>query len=235
VFIVIPFKFVSESWVANEAPYYFVMQPWFDLFFFIYIYFDSFTTVFASGIVYCFYVYLLLLLYITIFFGALLYSSLWFFIGYGCFLLVGCLALLMLFFALSFSLYLVENIFKTPVAGLVLLSREFMALEDEDLWVSSNIFYFDWQIQNSKDFQVPLRAKETRIFMTLLRLFFDEPLRSLQYSVFAGELTDFRNRQRVKFLERNRFRELTQGLKPKRKFRRFKKSERGFFRSFASS
>lgn len=235
VFMVISSKFVFESWVANEAPYYFVMQPWFDLFVFIHIYFESYTTIFIEGILYVFYVYLVLLFYITVSFGAILYSGLWFFIGHGCFFLFGYLVLFIFFFFFSLSLYLIDRVFKTPVAGLVLLSREFLALEDEDLWVSSNIFYFDWQIQNSRDFQVPLKAKETRVFITLLKLFFDEPLRNLQYSVFASELTDFRNRQRFKYLEKKRFRELTQELTSKHKFRRFKKLRSGVLRSSGSS
>jgi hypothetical protein len=98
VFMVILSKFVFESWVANEAPYYFVMQPWFDLFVFIHIYFESYTTIFIEGILYVFYVYLVLLFYITVSFGAILYSGLWFFIGHGCFFLFGYLVLFIFFF-----------------------------------------------------------------------------------------------------------------------------------------
>lgn len=226
VLSVVPFGFVIESWVANEAPYYFVMQPWFDLVFFVSVFFNSTVFFFAYGIVYSFYLYLISVLSSIMFFNVILDSGLWLFTLSGGFVIFCYLVLFFMFFCVASGLYLVDIIFKGPIAGLVLLSREFMSIEDEDLWISSNIFYMDLQIKKTKEFILPLKTKEIEAFVTLIKLFFDEPLRDLQYGIFSGALTEFRRSQRAGFLERRRSRGLLRGLVPKRKFRRFKKHKR---------
>jgi hypothetical protein len=220
-------EFVFESWVANGAPYHFVIQSWIDLLFFTSIFWDLLGVPFMHGIVYNFYVYLILIVYLTTFFDGVVNSVIWILVWYGGFGFFNFLSLFLFFSFVAISLYFIDSVFKVPVAGLVLLSREFLALEDEDLWISSNIFYMDMQIKKAKDFVVPLKVKEIEAFMTLTRLFFDEPLRDLQYNVFSNELSEFRHFQRKGFVQRKRMRELIRGLTPKRKFTRFKKHKRG--------
>lgn len=223
IFTIIPSKFVIELWVANEAPYYLFVQLWFDLLFFFHLFLDLTAFVFVANIAYILYIYLIAFGYLTIFFGALLYSSLWFFVLYGCVTFFCFATFFAFFFLVSLGLYLIDVIFKTPVAGLVLLSRDFMSIEDEDLWVSSNVFHMDMRIKEAEEFVVPLKSKEIEVFTTLIKLFFDMPFRDLQYGLFSGELVEFRSLQRAKFLEKKRLRALSKGFVPKRKFRRFKK------------
>ncbi len=223
IFPIIPSKFVIELWVANEAPYYLFVQLWFDLLFLFYMFLDSTFYVFILSLAYVLYIYLILVSYLTIFFGAILYSSLWFFALSGCFTVFCCIILFVFFFLVSLGLYVIEATFRTPVAGLVLLSRDFLSIEDEDLWVSSNVFHMDMRIKEAEEFVVPLKSKEIEVFTTLIKLFFDVPFRDLQYGLFSGELVEFRSLQRAKFLEKKRLRALSKGLVPRRKFRRYKK------------
>ena len=226
IFAISPSKFVIELWAANEAPYYLCVQLWFDLLFFLFMFLDSISFVFVASILYIFYIYLISFSYLTIFFGAIVYSSLWFFILGGCFMVFCCLMLFIFFSILSSGLYIIDAIFKTPIAGLILLSRDFMAVEDEDLWVSSNVFYMDMRIKEAEEFVVPLKSKEIEVFTTLIKLFFDVPFRDSQYNLFSGELAEFRDLQRVKLMEKKRLRVSFKGLVPRRKFRRFKKHKK---------
>ncbi len=57
-----------------------------------------------------------------------------------------------------------DKIFRTPFAGLILFSKDFLAIEDEDLWISSNIFYLDSKIIQSDSMSIPLKVQDIDVF-----------------------------------------------------------------------
>lgn len=200
----------SSLLLFDETTYY-IFSSFYDLFFLI-----NFGLNINSNILYFFF------FYSVFFFNFLNFSGILFFFCFGLFILLNCFFFLLIFFFFAVNLKILEKIFKGPLAGLVLLSREFLAFEDEDLWVSSNIFYLDQQILESENFQIPLKAKEIEVFNTLIKLFFDVPLRNRQYNLFSGDLYAFRKELKVFRSLKQLDRERNKQLKKKRRSILFK-------------
>jgi len=66
-----------------------------------------------------------------------------------------------------------------------------LVLENEDLWVSANFFYFDNKIVESEQLAIPLKSNEFQVFYTLLHLFhkFPQPIFDKSYTSFAKNFT----------------------------------------------
>lgn len=110
------------------------------------------------------------------------------------FFLLSYLVLILVFFCLiSFVLNFYDFLFKSNLAGLFLFSRDFLSVEDEDLWISSHIFYFDNRVIESRDFKIPLTSEEIEVFSTIIRIFFDIPFKNSEYYFFSNQLFFFKN------------------------------------------
>jgi hypothetical protein len=200
----------SDLLLFDETTYY-IFSSFYDLFFLINLGFNI-----NNNILYFFFFY-------SIFFFSFLNSSgTVFFFWFGLFILLNFFFFLLIFFFFTVNLKFLEKTFKGPVAGLVLLSKEFLAFEDEDLWVSSNIFYLDQQILESENFLIPLKVKEIEVFNTLVKLFFDAPLKNRQYNLFSGDLYAFRKELKVFRSLKQLDRERNKQLKKKRRSILFK-------------
>jgi len=58
-------------------------------------------------------------------------------------------------------------------------------LEEEDLWISCNLFYFDQRISESAELYLPVKDSDVEVFSTLLSLFFKFPYKSFNVDYFS--------------------------------------------------
>src|SRR6185312_16408985 len=108
-----------------------------------------------------------------------------------------CLLILILFlfgfFVICFSIVLkiLDKFLHVSVPGILFFSSDFLVLENEDLWVSANFFYFDNKIVESEQLAIPLKSNEFQVFYTLLHLFhkFPQPIFDKSYTSFAKNFT----------------------------------------------
>lgn len=189
------FFFSFPLW-SDEITYYF-FSLFYDLFFFsnlinfdffflphyLFFIFFSFVQAYVGNFIFSFYFFVLFS------FGIFLLSYLFF------------ISFLFIFISLAMNFY--DFIFKSKIAGLFFLSRDFLAVEDEDLWVCSNMFYFDNQVIESKDFKIPLTSDDIEVFSTIIRMFFDIPFKSSEYYIFSNQLFLFKS-DFLKHLNRKR-------------------------------
>jgi len=139
----------------------------------------------------------------------------------GLFFFVVIYLFLFSFFSFCWFLNIFDSFFYTKLASLLFLSKDIVALEEEDLWISSNFFFFDRKVSISKDFKISLTSNEIEVFYTLIQLFFNLPLKNNDYLIFSNELFNFRHANIAKL---RKFKKLPVGLpsKAKRKKLRFK-------------
>lgn len=188
--------FFSFPLWSDEITYYF-FSLFYDLFFFsnlinfdffflphylLFIFF-SFAQVYVGNFIFSFYFFVLFS------FGIFLLSYLFF------------ISFIFIFISLAMNFY--DFIFKSKIAGLLFLSRDFLSVEDEDLWVCSNMFYFDNQVIESQDFKISLTSDDIEVFSTIIRMFFDIPFKSSEYYIFSNQLFLFKS-DFLKHLDRKR-------------------------------
>jgi hypothetical protein len=108
------------------------------------------------------------------------------------------------FFILSFASFFLEKLFRQRLASLFLFSRDFLCLEDEDMWVSSNILYFDDRLVESENVYVRLKIHEIDVFYTLMALFFDVHKTSALYSKYNVDfaLLEMRKNEKKKYFRK---------------------------------
>ncbi len=181
---------------SDEITYYF-FSLFYDLFFFsnllnfdffflphyLFFIFFSFVQAHVGNFIFSFYFFVLFS------FGIFLLSFLFF------------ISFLFIFISLTMNFY--DFIFKSRIAGLFFLSRDFLSVEDEDLWVCSNMFYFDNQVIESKDFKILLTIDDIEVFSTIIRMFFDIPFKNSEYYIFSNQLFLFKS-DFLKHLDRKR-------------------------------
>lgn len=181
------FSFFPVSLWSDEITYYF-FSYFFDFLFFSH-------SIQLNFFYLPHYLFFSFFSFIQFYFGNFLFysSSVFSFFLFGFFLL-GFLFFLFFFFCIvSFVLNFYDFLFKSKLAGLLLFSRDFLSVEDEDLWVSSHIFYFDNRIIESKEFKIPLTSEEIEVFSTIVRIFFDIPSKNSEYYAFSNQLMLFKS------------------------------------------
>lgn len=108
-----------------------------------------------------------------------------------------CLLILVLFLfgifivCFAFVLKIIDRFLYVSIPGIVFFSSDFLVLENEDLWISANFFYFDNKIMESERLSLPLRNNEFQVFYTLLQLFhkFPQPVFDNLYISFSKNFT----------------------------------------------
>lgn len=94
----------------------------------------------------------------------------------------------MFFFSFCFWFFFFEKFFKFPLFGFFVFSKDFLYVEDDDLWISSNLFFWDNQIINLNDFKLKLTVSERDVFFTLVYMFFDKLLNDSLYKTISRQL-----------------------------------------------
>lgn len=177
--------FFSIPLWSDEITYY-IFTSLFDLFFFSHILnFNMFF--FPHLALFSFFSF------VQFYFGNFIFCFKFFtFFFFGCFLLASILSVFFFVFLFAVALNFLETVLKSNIAGLVVFSRDFLSIEDEDLWVSSNIFYFDDKLIEAKKFKMPLTAHEIEVFSTIIKLFFNVPNKNVEYHKYANQIMTFR-------------------------------------------
>ena len=174
--------FFSVLW-PDENTYY-VFFSFFNLLFLSHLFSLNF---FFSFFHYIYFYFLSNVSSIFIYENALIYML------FGFFLLFLFFLSFCFFCFFSFILNFFEILFKTKLAGLLMFSKDFLSIEDEDLWVSSTIFYFDNKVLEVKDFKTSLSVQEIEVFQTIVKLFFEVPSKNFEYLFFSNELLMYKN------------------------------------------
>lgn len=187
--------------LSDETTYYAFLSL-FDFFFFLQI-IGWFKIFYFIGF-YLFYFFIFSFSY----FYFICYSIIIVFLVFGLFFCLFFYLSLFLFFLFSWGLNIFDSFFHTKLTNLIFLSKDIVALEDEDLWISSNFFYFDDKIIMSKDFKTSLSSNEIEAFSTLIHFFFNLPLKDSNYRFFSNELSIFRN---ANILKSRKFKKLSSG------------------------
>jgi hypothetical protein len=180
------FFFISDLLLLPDESTYYLFSIFYDFYFFCYLFMFNF-------LINCF-VYFLFMLFIFfvsffkfLFFGK--FFCIYFFYVFFIFVLVFDLFFLFLIFvSFNFFIFFFDKFFKTPFAGLIFLSKDFLTIEDEDLWVSSNIFYLDLKLIQSDALNIPLKVQEIDVFFTLVTLFFDTQKMNVDYFQYTSDL-----------------------------------------------
>lgn len=169
--------------LADESVSYSLFSIFRDVYFFIYVCSSNLFFSYFIYYLYFFFVFFLVFLKFLVFerFSCILFFSLFF----SLFILFDFFVVFLFFFILNFFLFFLEKLFKQRLASLFLFSKDFLCLEDEDLWVSSTILYFDDKLIEFENVYVRLKTHEIDVFHTLLHLFFDVHKTNVQYAKYT--------------------------------------------------
>lgn len=203
-FFVSIFKEVLKYFFKNNYSNYFVLNSslifslvlWPDentyYVFFSFFNFLFFSNLFHLNFFFSFFHYIYFY-FLSNIFTIFIYKNFLIYIFFGFFLLFLFFLVFLFFVFFSFVLNSLEILFKTKLSGLVLFSKDFLSIEDEDLWVSSTLFYFDNKVLEAKDFKTSLSVQEIEVFQTIIKLFFDVPSKNFEYLFFSNELLLYKN------------------------------------------
>lgn len=171
---------------SDEITYYFFFL-FYDLFFFSNL--INFNFFFLPH-----YLFFIFFSFAQTYFGNFIFSFYFFVLFlFGIFLLGYSFLMFSLFIFISLVMNFYDFLFRSKIAGLFLFSRDFLSLEDEDLWICSNMFYFDNRVIESRDFKIPMTSDDIEVFSTIIRMFFDIPLKSSEYYNFSTQLFLFKD------------------------------------------
>lgn len=153
----------------------------FDLFFFSKIFFFNFFVFFLYSV-------FIVLLFFHFFFSKTVFFFFPIFFTFCSilFVLFFCLVIFLFFFNVKFLM----NFFKDSLVGVFFFSNDFLYIENEDLWISANLFYFDNKIIDSEQLNLSLKASDVEVFYSLLNLFFKFPQNSVD-SVYVSFSKNF--------------------------------------------
>lgn len=95
---------------------------------------------------------------------------------------------------MSVILNFLHNFFASSLFKFLFFSRDFLIIEDEDFWLSYNVFNLDSRIISSKKMNIPLKHREIAVFFSLMKIFFDSPVKNFSYNALVGDLMYLRLR-----------------------------------------
>lgn len=179
--------------LPDESTYY-LFSLFFDIYMFFYLFLFKIFFEFFLYIVFC------LIIYFFYFFSYLFFNKI-FIIFFLCFFFIFIFFLdLFIFFVLFLCMNLFSilfyKLFQVPIAGLIFLSRDFVSIEEEDLWVSSNLFFLDFKIIQAEKLKEKLKIQEIDVFFTLVTLFFSNDQKfNFNYLSYINDLNFIRAKQ----------------------------------------
>lgn len=157
------FDFSFDFYFYND------ISIFFDLFFFSKIFFSNFFGFFLYSV-------FVVLLFFNFFFSKTIIISFFFFSIFFTFCFVGFISFIFfVIFLFFFNLKFLMNFFKDSLVGVFFFSNDFLYVENEDLWISANFFYFDNKIIDSEHLNLSLKVSDVEVFYSLLNLFFKFP------------------------------------------------------------
>lgn len=188
--------------LADESVSYSLFLIFRDVYFFIYI---CSYNLFFTYLLYCLYFFLIVFMIFLKFLVFEGFSCVFFFsIFFVLFFLCDFIIIIIFFFVLNLVFFFLEKVFRQRLASLFLFSRDFVCLEDEDTWISSNILYFDDKLVGSENIYVRLKTYEIDVFYTLMTLFFDVQKTNVLYSNYSTDfaLLEMHKNERKKYFSK---------------------------------
>jgi hypothetical protein len=198
---ILPMSIFSILLLPDEVTYYF-FSFFYDFYFFSYLFFSK-----------LFFDYFVLLMYVYVIFFVSVFRFLifekficiiFFFTFMSLIILIDFFIFFVVFFFINLLIHFLNMFFKVPIAGLVFLSKDLIAIEDEDLWICSNIFYLDFKLIESDNISISLKTHEIDVFFTLITLFFDKQKNSVAYLQYSTDLNLVKNTQDLRKFFRKR-------------------------------
>lgn len=183
--------------LPDESTYY-LFSFLYDFFFFSYL----FLLKPLAGFL-CFFFYYLVIFFFSFFSFLLLHKffSLFFFSFFIVMVIVlGFFLFFIFYLILNFLFFLMSKFFGSSIPSFFILSKDFVSVEEEDLWISSNIFYLDFKIIEAERFNIKLKVSEISVFFTLIDLFFDTQKINLEYLRYSNDLNNAQN-----YIDRRKF------------------------------
>lgn len=197
------FFLISNLLLLPDESTYYLFSIFYDFYFFCYLFLFDFLINFALYLYFGFLIFFISS-FKFLFFGEF-FCIYFFYIVFILFLFLDFLILFVFIFCLNIIIYFFDKIFRTPFAGLILFSKDFLAIEDEDLWISSNIFYLDSKIIQSDSMSIPLKVQDIDVFFTLVTLFFDTPKTNIDYFQYTLDLNNLKkDRDTKKYFRKSR-------------------------------